>query len=96
MVPAGIAKPLNVKSRTARRGIEGTGGFSRKASLNAISDSGIASRLSNVVGWSGAIPSALTSSRSLVCHSGLAASTPMKEVSDDVSVSCAAIIRKLM
>ena len=36
----------------ARRGIDGTGGFNRIASLNAISVSGMASRLSKVVGSS--------------------------------------------
>ena len=41
---------MKEKSRIARRGIDGTGGFSRSASLNAISDSGIASRLSNAGG----------------------------------------------
>ena len=44
----GQSYPLNEKSRTARRGIDGTGGFSRSASLNAISDSGISSSLSSV------------------------------------------------
>ena len=80
----------------ARRGIDGTGGFSRNASLNAISVSGMASRLSKVVGASAAMPRAETSSRSFCCHSGWAASSPTNDVSDEVSVSCAAIIRKLM
>ena len=85
-----------MKSRVARRGIDGTGGFIRIASLNAISDSGMASNLSNVVASSARKSSAFTSSRSFVCHCGLAASAPMNDVSDEVSVSCAAIIRKLM
>ena len=42
------------------------------------------------------MPRPLTSSRNCCCHSGWAASSPTKEVSDEVSVSCAAIIRKLM
>jgi len=84
------------ESRMARRGIEGTGGFSRMASLNAMSVSCMASRLSNVVGWSAAMPSPFTSSRNFACHCGWVASAATNDVSDEVSVSCAAIIRKLM
>src|SRR5207247_4716977 len=94
--PVGIAYPLKLKSRVGRRGIDGTGGFIRIASLNAISVSGIASRLSNVVGSPATTPSDDTSSRNLSCHLGWAASAPTNDVSDEVSVSCAAIIRKLM
>jgi len=79
-----------------RRGIEGTGGFSRIASLNAISDNGMASRLSNVVASPAATPSAITSSRSLSATADGRRAHPPKDDSDEVSVSCAAIIRKLM
>jgi len=98
-VPAGIAKTLEGEVAGGRgRGIDGTGGFIRIASLNAISDSGMASSLSNVVGSFGAqVQRHHPRSRSFVCHCGLAASAPDERCQRrGQRVMAAAIIRKLM
>ena len=72
-VPAGMRYPWNSNSSSARRGMEGTGGIIRSASLNAISVSSAFARSS----YPSARPSppviARSSSRSFSCHSGFLA-----------------------